>query len=204
VDRNFIRNFVFPPKESVPRQNNRRAIVIHFALTVIGIVIFVLLQFLLIEFLPLLAGIDSIVFDELPMQLALLVTLVGGSVLYVACGYLFLKPADEKAHLSVFWLTRLLTIVGALFIGTGIVAWLGELLGVGTFEGLVGVTFALFLFLNTMGIGVMVFFGNLLESLGGLGSLVTFILLPVSIFLPPGLLYVGLLLKAQKLRAKEN
>ncbi|MCL2606698.1 MAG: hypothetical protein FWD93_05405, partial [Coriobacteriia bacterium] len=147
MDRNVIREFVFPSKESVPRQNNRRAIVIHFVLTVVGVILFALAQFLVFIITPLF-GIYSIGFDDLPMQLALLGALIVWLILYVACGYLFLDPMVEKSYLSVFWLARMLVIVGAFFVIVGVVAWLGELLGVGTFDGLVGAAFALFLLMN--------------------------------------------------------
>ena len=61
-------------------------------------------------------------------------------------------------------------------------------MGVGTFDSLVGAAFALFLLLNTIGVGIMIFFDNLLGDLGGLGSLVTIIFLPISALLPPCLL----------------
>jgi len=118
-----------------------------------------------------------------------LVPVIGGSFVYVACGYLFLKSTEEKSYLSVSWLALLTTFVGTMF---GIVH---TILGFPLFEGPGIFEFAglLVVLFNTLGFGVIALFlteGNLP------GSVLSLLLVLFASFLPPGLLYIGLRLKA--------
>jgi len=170
------------------RSNNWRALGLHFALSVAGILAFIVVQ----PILSLVLRLANMVVEPLWLEYVyFLVPVIGGSFVYVACGYLFLKSTEEKSYLSVSWLALLTTFVGTMF---GIVH---TILGFPLFEGpgifeIAGLLVVLF---NTLGFGVIALFlteGNLPDS-----ALSLLLVLFASLF-PSALLYLGLRLRIRR------
>jgi len=167
-------------------RNNLRALGIHFALSVAGILsLFVVQAVLSLVFNLMESSIEPLWFG----YAYFLIPVVVGSFVYIVCSYLFLKSVEEKPLLSVSGLAFLTIFVGIIFGIAHIVldfpvfsepATLGD-----------AATLLLILF-NTLGFGVVTLFlteGNLPD-----GALSFIIVLFISI-LPPTLFYVGLRLK---------
>jgi len=180
------------------KQNNKRALAIHFCLTLIG--------------LPLAFFIGAIganhdlsflAFDSAMGIVPFVVTLVIGPLAYIACGYVYLKPTKHKERLSLLWLTCV-TVGWSLL--TSIVLsglWLAELGLIGDDSPLwmLGILYMpLTPLVNAIGFGLMWTLVGVLEviepSFHLLGSLITLpLMLLITSIVPPGLLYLGMRLK---------
>ncbi|MCL2680308.1 MAG: hypothetical protein FWF11_02370 [Coriobacteriia bacterium] len=180
--------------DPVVRANNRRALGIHFALSVAGLVAAMVLQSIMSTVFLLLSADGSFSSDDM---LVVPVAIIGGSLIYVLCGYLFLKPTKEKAWRSVSWLATMTIASGAFAAMSGAFLWLAELLNLGIGEmvqNVFAIPIALQMFFNTMAFGVVVTF-SYLPLPNVVVALLCIVIIPV---LPPGLLYAGLRLKMRR------
>jgi len=157
--------------------NNWRALAIHAALSIVGFVSFVLLSLFVVYLIfPNIEGVPDWI--ELPM---FLMPIVAGSLIYVYCGYRFLKIPEDNPLFSVW----LLTVITLLASATSVAPFLDS--------GIVDVSMSpLLAFANLFGFVILS-----VVSDGGtfiFNALSLLLILLVSI-LPPALLYLGLLLK---------
>jgi len=94
--------------DPVVRANNKRAVAIHFLLSIIGLALFSTLLFVL----PSDSSSELTPIDFLPLIISILIM----SLVYPYCGYSQLKPNKEKAILSVFWLACITMSYGILLV----------------------------------------------------------------------------------------
>jgi len=176
-------------KDSVIKSNNRRAIVIHFILSALGLFSTGLILGLILEIVTVPDSSAIVPFTFLGIAFV-------GLFVYLICGYKFLKPSKENTALSVFWLTGMTSILSMLTIVYVVLLRIEESFGLHIFEaGTVETVMLPFGYFNTVGMGV-------LAALGffdfGLSTLVSILLLIIVALLPPGMLSMGLKLKINK------
>lgn len=173
--------------------NNWTAVKIHAALSVTGLLAYLIVQSILSRFAVAYNIAASIGHSELDM----IIVLVGGMFAYVICGYLFLKPVKEGSALSVFWLA-VVTIGATMLMMLSFVLW--ALPTPNSFENVAGILFVPFILLNTIGMGILVAFG--------LDALPTAVFVPffffIASFTSPFLLYLGLRLKVYSQTSRIN
>jgi len=154
-------------------KNNWRALGIHFALSIIGFISFVLLSLFTYSIFPDIQGVPY--WTELPLFLT---PIIGGSFIYIFCGYRFLKPTKENPVFSALWLMIMTTLAVIASLNSG-------MLDVSSSHAL--------LFANLLGFAILSLFtmenGFLSFHVSSL-ALILFVSL-----LPSGLLCLGLRLK---------
>ncbi|MCL2403832.1 MAG: hypothetical protein FWC86_06375 [Coriobacteriia bacterium] len=173
-----------PTTASIVRANNGRALWIHFALTLVGWFSVLILDTLL----------DRITLPFDTYATMLLVPIVGGALIYVLCGYLFLRPSSEKPISSVMWLGKTTAIVGVLaVIAFVIVLVVQDPSGfwVNPIESSALLLTIPHLFLNSLGYGILAISGAFDPRIS-----ITVIPLTCAVaIIPPGSLWIGLQLK---------
>jgi len=164
--------------------NNRKAIGIHFLLSLLG-------------FLAALAITPAD--GEGIFELAIVV--VGGMLIYVACAFTFLKPVASGAWRSFIWLF-VLTLIAGVLSAAGII--LLDIFVVdthhsgGNLDDFASLMMSAILFLNTVGLGVFALGAPVIEAVAGpffTDPAFTAIFLVLVAIIPPGLFYLGLRLK---------
>ena len=176
------------------RKDNRRALIVHFLLSLIGLISYLGILFWVSETNPL--GLyDGMAFDHAMMQFLLLVTIVVGACVYIWCGYFFFKPEGKISALSLFWLTVLNFTIGAL----GLLSYLVSRIGLSSALEEVGQIFAaLQVATNTIGAGVSILVGTWLsgtEIASGQYHLLVAASMVIVLVLPSSLLWTGIRLK---------
>lgn len=162
-------------KDLATSKNNKLAIKIHCTLSIIG-------------FLS-----ASVLGDSSQALFPVLIPLIGGSLIYVIFGFMFLEPTGDKAHLSVSWLFGVTFTAGSL----STIGYVLTLFADPANSNIVGfLTSALLgaaVFFNTVGMGILALcyeIGLPADSVLGL-----LIFIPAS-FLAPALLLLGLRVKS--------
>jgi len=169
-------------EKSIIRSNNWRALGIHFALSILGVFSFVVIQ-----------GLFSWIGNTILIEAAsFIVPVVGGSFIYVLCGYICLEVTRESALRSVLWLACMTIVVGVPFALGNLIQEFALMPEQNFLDSAIGVLWTPQVALNALGIGVFLAVNYIFTSFGHYLSLLALAITP---FLPPGLLYVGLRLK---------
>jgi len=194
--------------DPVVRSNNKRALIIHFLLSIIGLAsaaaLTAIASFVDIGF----AAIDT-GYGAIP----LMVTVVGGAFIYVACGYFYLHPTKEKASLSVWWLTRMTAILAVLILVLGLLSAFISFL-TGAEETFVQTAYILLIIpgaalLSTITFGTILLLGGALDLIASSGlspngiavqalSILTTVLALPAFILPSTLLALGLRIRQRQ------
>jgi len=161
-------------------KNNWRALGIHFALSIIGFISFVSLSLFTYSIFPDIQGVPY--WAELPLFLT---PIIGGSFIYIYCGYRFLKPNEKDPLLSVWLLTTVTILAGAI-------AMIGFLR-----TGIMDASSAhVLVFANTLDFVILSLF-TMESEFNTFNILLLSLILLVSL-LPSGLLYLGLRLRIHR------
>jgi len=191
-----MRTLVKRLKDPVVKTNNLRAIKIHFALSLTGLAFFALLWIILPSD-PTNASQALSLIDFLPWIIAIPVMMIA----YVWCGYSRLEPAEGSSHLAIFWLACMTFAYGVLLLLTfALIVIADSIFG---YDHSFYVAAILYIPLgplfNSLSFGVisLVDFALIDTSPILAQSLVHFILSPVAVLLPSGLLYLGLRLSVR-------
>jgi len=156
------------------RENNKRALVLHLALS----------------FMAYFSGVlwGDLTNDMLAQSLPIATTVFA----YILCGYYFLAVTKEKPLLSLVWLTCMTIVVGILSaIGYMILAAVGFSSSL-LLEAIAGILLGSALFLNTLSFLVLAHFGAFYPLFNPAWG---FLLIAAAPFLPPVLLYAGMRLR---------
>jgi len=162
-------------------KNNWRALGIHFALSIIGFISFVLLSLFTYSIFPDIQGVPY--WTELPLFLT---PIVGGSLIYTYCGYRFLKPSEKNPILSVWLLTAVTVLAGVIVVADLLRS---DIMDVGSAHVLV--------FANTLGFAILSLFAMRNDGLLTL-SVLSPLLVVIASLIPSTLLYLGLKLRIRK------
>jgi len=189
------------------KQNNKRALTIHFCLTLIGLP----LAFFVGSFANN-HNLGFLAFDSATGIVPFVVTLIIGPLAYIACGYVYLKPTKHKEGLSLLWLTYMLVGWSFLLCILAPVLWLAESSGLtGGYSPfwMLQMLYILYIpltpLLNAIGFGLMYTFMGIIENLG-LSThipgyeIATLIMLMLVSIVPSALLYIGFQIKMWRTR----
>ena len=189
-DRDVQESSKVKPEIPTVRSNNKRALVIHLLLSVIGLASVLILQNMT------LIGLSDHLF-----QLTFLIPIFGGSLIYILCGYRFLRPTGEKVYRSVIWVAIVSATPSLSLLLLGAVSLFTTLQPDGPMETILSLPFVLMVFLNTLGMGIAMFGGWPLFLINS-EAFTIFLQLLIAI-LPSGLLYLGAVLRAGREKRRE-
>jgi len=168
----------------VVRSNNKRALVIHFLLSIVGFAAFLILA----------TVTDSMGSPYWATMATFYFVVVCGLWVYFLCGYFFLRSNGEKAYLSVNWLAAATIIVGfvsavGFFIQESYIVPLDSLP-----YSVSGIMVASSFFLNTLGFGIVAMTEptSTSSSYGIAVGALSFVVVSI---LPSTLLWLGLRLR---------
>jgi len=156
------------------KTNNARAIKLHVALSLIGLFSFIIL-------------------GESPQALIpLILPIVGGSLIYIVCGFMFFAHTKERAYLSVLWLSVITFTAGVISALGHIIMMFVDPVNSDIVGFVASVSVGAAVLVNTVGMGILALFYEFGFNTSGILGFFILILTPI---LPPLLLFLGLQLK---------
>ncbi|MCL2379322.1 MAG: hypothetical protein FWC81_00835 [Coriobacteriia bacterium] len=166
------------------KRNNKLAIFIHVVLSMTGLAIYGFFVQGVFRQAAFVREVDYAVFSGFDVFL----TLIIGTFLYVAAGYMFLQPTENGTTLSVFWLTQITVILAVMMVASRILfPWVETSSGTSVFEIILAIfAVPLPLLFNTVGVGLV----SLLEHFE-VTRLIESLAILASSLLSPGLLCLG-------------
>jgi len=171
------------------KKNNKRALAIHFCLTLIGLPLAV--------FVNSVADNHNLGFFALGPVIGIIAALIIAPLAYIVCGYMYLSPVRGTEKLSLLWLTCM-TVGWSLLASIALlIFWLAPadspLLILG---GIVSIPLGLLV--NAIGFGSVLALASISDALGFAiydYSIVPILMVTMTWIIPPGLLYLGMRLR---------